>query len=104
MKAYPESITESNINTMPPRRNNNLSIVPLREMIAFFGLIGSWVWFFSSQSNDVKANTKSISVLADTVSRVTESVNESKVRHAQMDEHIKGIESSLSEIKNAMKK
>lgn len=104
MKACPSSITENNINIMPPRRNNGPSIASLREMVAFLGLIGSWVWFFSAQSNDVKANTKAISVLADTMSKITDTVNESKIRHAQMDEHIKGIESSLLEIKNGMKK
>ena len=74
----------------------------VREMVPFFLLIGSWIWFFSAQSAEIKLNSKSIDQLSVAVRDISAIVTEYRIKSSSTDERLKSIDSNLSDIKNKL--
>lgn len=88
---------------MPPNNNNKPNFSMVREFTAIIALLGSWIWFFSAQSSEIKINTKAIAELTVLVYKVSDTVTDQRIKHSYFDEHMKSIERSLEEIKTSVK-
>ena len=74
----------------------------IREFVPFVLLIGSWVWFFSAQSSEIKLNSRMLNELSVVVDRVSATLTEQRIKASTNDEALRRIDASLLEIKSTL--